>query len=108
MQKISSKQGYCFVGEGLKNALNASLLGVPFISTESASGVRPALVDFLKSGRMAGVPLIGAFDGDPAGEKAYRTMIEKGVDLTKNLFNFTSGKDFAEWLKEDFRDVNQG
>ena len=108
MQKISLMQGYCFVGEGLKNALNASLLGVPFISTESASGVRPALVDFLKSDRMAGVPLIGAFDGDPAGEKAYKTMIEKGVKLTENLFSFTGKKDFAEWLKEEYRDVNKG
>ena len=97
MQKIMQKEKYCFVGEGLKNVLNASLIGVPFISIEGAANIRPELIDFLNSGRMKDIEMIGAFDGDAAGEKAYKKMIDQ-VPM-RNEFDFNSGIDFAEWLK---------
>ncbi len=98
MQKIMKDQGYCFVGEGLKNALNASLLGIPFISIEGAAKIKPELIAFLKSGRMKDIVMVGAFDGDEAGERAYKKMSEE-IPMD-NEFNFDSDMDFAEYLKE--------
>ncbi len=98
MMKIAHKEGYCFVGEGLKNAINASLGGIPFISIESASNISQRLIDFLNGPRMKGVQLIGAMDGDTAGEKAY-IKIYKEIHLSKNIFDFSSGVDFTNYLK---------
>lgn len=98
MMKIMRDQGYCFVGEGLKNAINASLLGVPFISIEGAAKIRPELISFLKSDRMKDIVMVGAFDGDSAGEVAYKKMSSE-VPMD-NEFMFDSGVDFAEYLKE--------
>ena len=98
MQKITRDQGYCFVGEGLKNALNASLLGIPFISIEGAGSIKPELISFLKSDRMQEIVMIGAFDGDEAGKRAYKKMNAE-VPM-ENKFSFDEGIDFAEYLKE--------
>jgi len=99
MQMIVNRERYSFIGEGLKNAINASLMGIPYISTESASNIKPELISFLNSNRMQGVILIGAFDGDGAGEKAYKKINEE-VTLFKNKFAFDSDIDFSDWLKE--------
>ncbi len=98
MQNMAKSQGYCYVGEGLKNAINASLMQVPFISIEGAGSIKPELISFLKSDRMKDIVLIGAFDGDPAGEQAYK-RITRDMPM-ENEFTFDSGKDFAEYLKE--------
>lgn len=98
MMKIMRDQDYCFVGEGLKNAINASLLGIPFISIEGAGNIKPELIDFLKSERMKNILMVGAFDGDSAGERAYKKInVQISMD---NEFDFNSGIDFAEYLKE--------
>ena len=98
MQLIMRDQGYCYVGEGLKNAINASMIGVPFISIESAGNIKPELIRFLQSDRMKDIVKIGAFDGDKAGESAYKRV---GAEiLMSNEFDFNSGTDFAEYLKE--------
>lgn len=98
MQKMAIKQDYCYVGEGLKNAVNASLLGVPFISIEGAGNIKPELIAFLKSPRMKDIMLMGAFDGDNAGERAYKKMSQE-IPM-ENEFSFDSGMDFAEYLKD--------
>ncbi len=98
MQKIMKSEGYCFIGEGLKNAINASMMGIPFVSIEGAGNVKPELIEFLKSPRMTGISLIGSFDGDAAGETAYK-KINKQIPMD-NQFTFDSGVDFADWLKE--------
>lgn len=98
MQKIMKVQGYCYVGEGLKNAINASMAGVPFISIEGAANIKPELITFLKSDRMKDIVMIGAFDGDQAGEKAYK-KVSAEIPMS-NEFLFSSGTDFAEHLKE--------
>lgn len=98
MQKMMRSEGYCYVGEGLKNAINASMMGIPFISIESASKIKPELITFLKSDRMKDIVLIGAFDGDLAGERAYQ-KISTEVPM-ENEFDFSSGMDFAEYLQE--------
>ncbi len=98
MQMIMKDQGYCFVGEGLKNALNASLMGIPFISIEGAANIKTELITFLKSGRMEDIVMIGAFDGDESGERACKKMSTE-IPM-KNKFAFDSNMDFAEYLKE--------
>ncbi len=98
MQRMMKDQGYCFVGEGLKNALNASLLGIPFISIEGVGNIKPKLISFLKSDRMKGIVLVGAFDGDGAGERAYKKMNEE-IPMG-NEFSFDSSMDFTEYVKE--------
>jgi len=100
MQKMMRSEGYCYIGEGLKNSVNASIMGIPFISIESASSIKPALIDFLKSDRMNGIELIGSFDGDKAGEAAYK-RISREIHLIGNEFEFDSDVDFSEWLKEE-------
>ena len=98
MQQIMKSEGYCNIGGGLKNAINASMMGAPFISIEGAGNIKPELIEFLKSPRMAGISLIGSFDGDTAGKKAYK-KISKQIPMD-NQFSFDSGIDFADWLKE--------
>lgn len=98
MQLIMRDQEYCYIGEGLKNAINASIAGVPFISIEGAGNIKPELISFLKSDRMKDIVLIGAFDGDTAGKKAYK-KINAEIPM-KNRFDFESGIDFADFLKQ--------
>lgn len=97
MQKIMRHEKYCFVGEGLKNAINASLMGIPFISIEGAGTIRPGLINFLKSDRMKNIIMIGAFDGDEAGERAYKRMNDQ-IPMV-NKFAFDSGEDFTDFLR---------
>ena len=99
MQKIMFSSGYTYVGEGLKNTINASILGIPFISTESASNIKPELISFLNSDRMKDIIMIGAFDGDRAGERAYKKL-KKEVPILNNKFDFNSGIDYSDYLKE--------
>ncbi len=99
MQKIMMSSGYTYVGEGLKNSINASILGIPFVSTESASSIKPELISFLKSDRMKNIVMIGAFDGDSAGERAYEKLNNE-VSILNNKFDFNSGVDFSDYLKE--------
>jgi hypothetical protein len=98
MMRIMAATGICFVGEGLKNAINASMIGVPFLSVGSASSVKRELIDFLRSERMAGIDLIAAFDGDEAGKRGFEKL-KTGLPALKNLWDFESGEDFATYLK---------
>ena len=98
MIKLAFSQQFCFIGEGLKNSLNASMVGIPFISIESSASIKPQLIEFLKSDKMKNIVMMGAFDGDVAGEKAYEKM-NQAVPML-NQFSFDSGLDFADYLKE--------
>ena len=48
---------------------------------------------------MKDIFFIGAFDGDNAGETAYKKIIE--TIPMENELDFNSGTDFAEWIKEN-------
>lgn len=100
MKRLINRGGKCFVGEGLKNALNALTAGAPFVSTESASTIKPELIDWLSG--LEDVTLVGAFDGDEAGRKAYERIAAK-VPVGKNLFTFDGGRDFTEWVRGGMR-----
>ena len=93
MRRLLEKERVCYVGEGLKNALNALTLGVPFISTESASTLKPDLIAFLRG--LEGKEFVGAFDGDEAGKKAYERM-SGFIPLKGNVAPFDSGLDFTD------------
>ncbi len=99
MQKIMISSGYTYVGEGLKNSISASILGIPFISTESASSIKPELITFLNSNRLRNIVMVGAFDGDSAGERAYEKL-KKEVSILNNKFDFNSSIDFSDYLRE--------
>jgi hypothetical protein len=100
MQKIAQVSGYTYIGEGLKNAINASILGIPFISTESASNIKPELISFLRdSEQIQNIVMVGAFDGDNAGKRAYEEL-SKEISILNNKFDFTSGIDFSDYLRE--------
>ncbi len=98
MHRMALAQGYVIVGEGLKNCIAASFAGIPFISIESTSTIKPGLINFLKSDRMKNIVMIGGFDGDAAGEKAYKKINEQ-IPM-QNKFDFNSGVDFSDYLKE--------
>ena len=99
MERMILKHSYAYVGEGLKNSLVALALGMPYISIESTSGVNEKLLEYLQSPRMKDIFFIGAFDGDNAGETAYKKIIE--TIPMENELDFNSGTDFAEWIKEN-------
>ncbi len=99
MERMILKHGFAYVGEGLKNALNALVFGLPYISIESVSGANNKLLEYLQSPRMKDIFFIGAFDGDAAGEIAYKKI--SAVVPMENEFDFDSGMDFADKMKED-------
>lgn len=96
MRRLLKKERICYVGEGLKNALNALTLGVPFVSTESASTIKPDMAAYLKT--LDEVRFIGAFDGDEAGRKAYELMADL-IPIEGNILPFDSGLDFTDWIR---------
>ena len=98
-ERMILKHGFAYVGEGLKNALCALVFGLPYISIESVSGVNDRLLTYLKSPKMKDVFYIGAFDGDEAGQRAYKEMNES-IPMD-NEFLFDSGIDFADKMRKD-------
>ncbi len=99
MERMILKHGFAYVGEGLKNALVALVFGIPYISIESTSGVNDRLLEYLQSDRLKNISFIGAFDGDAAGETAYK-KVNKVIPM-ENIFNFDSGLDFADYMKKE-------
>ncbi len=99
MEKMMFDQGAAYVGEGLKNSVNALVFGLPYVSTESTSGSFDKLGEYLKTPRMKDVFMIGAFDGDEAGERAYKRMND--LVPMENEFSFDSGMDFADKMKKE-------
>ena len=104
MERLIAKEGYVFVGEGLKNGLNALLRSVPFISIESASNTNnPRLIEYVNTMIMEGIDVYGAMDGDEAGRRALNSINSKLNGSLINLMDFESGIDFSEYLKKDHK-----
>jgi hypothetical protein len=115
MDKIIDKNNFFFIGEGLKNSLNALLFGVPFISLESVStDMKVELQNYIKEKAKTKL-IIGAFDGDDKidnngnhtkGHGAYLKAKEVlGLDF-ENLFEFDSNIDFTDYMKNETSIVN--
>jgi len=110
MDRLIDKHSFFFIGEGLKNAINAFLFGVPFISLESTSnGITKGLEEYIKE-KAKTKTIIGGFDGDEEikedgkitkGHGAYIKAKESLGFEFPNLFKFDSNIDFADYLKDE-------
>ncbi len=100
MERLMKKEQYAILGEGLKNALNALIRSIPFISIESTSNTsNPRLIDYVNSLMSDGIKVYGAMDGDAAGKKAFQAINTKLSSPIMNLLSFDSGLDFTEYIK---------
>ncbi len=102
MERLIKKEGFVFVGEGLKNAVNALIRSVPYISIESTSNVKnDKLIAYVNKLFQDGVVVYGAMDGDAAGEKAFNAISNKLAFSIDNLLDFDSGLDFTDYLRKE-------
>ncbi len=102
MERLIKKEGFVFIGEGLKNAVNALIRSVPYISIESASNVKnQQLIDYINKWFQDGVVVYGAMDGDAAGEKAFNAVASQMAFSIENLLDFESGLDFTDYLRKE-------
>ncbi len=101
-ERLIRKYGYAFAGEGLKNAVNALIRSVPFVSIESASNANSKkIAGYIQDLYRRGIKVFGAMDGDSAGEKAFHTMNELLKRPIVNLIDFDSGMDFTDFLRKE-------
>ena len=102
MERLIQKYDYAFVGEGLKNTVNALIRSVPFVSIESASNAgNRKLVEYVQKLYRKGIRIYGAMDGDKAGEEAFLTL-KKALGISfENLIDFNSGIDFTDYLRKE-------
>lgn len=104
VRHIAQKEKYIIVGEGLKNAVNALLYSVPFISVESTGNVSvldERLIQAIKDFISEGYGFLTAFDGDDAGKAAQEKFLSLIGFEAENLFPFDSGIDFVEYMQGD-------
>jgi len=102
VDRIAKKEKYIVVGEGLKNAVNALIYSVPFISIESTgntTNIDKRLIEAINAFLEKGYGLATAFDGDQAGEEAYRKFLSLTGLKAENIFSFDSGIDFVEYVR---------
>ena len=99
IEKIIEREKYLIVGEGIKNALNGLIYGVPFLTFESsASKISGNIITYIKNLYEKNVGIICMFDGDKAGKKAFEEFKSRiGINLENHL-SFTSNIDFTDYL----------
>jgi len=101
MEQLIAKHEIIFIGEGLKNAINALAHQVPYISIEgAANSFNAPLIEYITKLRQRGKDIITAFDGDEAGFKAYEAFCKALGEAPANLIEPDSGDDFTDYLKE--------
>ncbi|WP_122894131.1 hypothetical protein [Arcobacter peruensis] len=97
-EELLKKNDYIFIGEGLKNSINALLYSIPYLSIESVSNsFSDKLISYINNLKLEGVELLGAFDGDEAGQAAYKRFCQNVIKID-NLFSFDSGTDFTDYI----------
>ncbi|HIP15124.1 MAG TPA: hypothetical protein EYG74_06520 [Sulfurimonas autotrophica] len=99
VESILAKEDYFIVGEGIKNAVNALIYGVPYITIESTSNkANHNLIEYIKALLNNQYKVIAMFDGDKAGAIGYKALKkELGTELD-NFFDFTSDEDFTSYI----------
>jgi hypothetical protein len=103
MERLIEKEGFVFVGEGIKNSVNALIRSVPFLSIESTSNVdNPKIIAYIKELLRKRIPVYAVMDGDKAGENALTKLNEKLGEKLSNLIDFDSNIDFTEYIKKEF------
>ena len=102
MERLIKKEGFVFVGEGLKNAVNSLIRSIPYISIESTSNVKnDKLIAYVNKLLQDGVVVYGAMDGDTAGEEAFNAIKSQLAFSIDNLLDFDSGLDFTDYLRKE-------
>ena len=98
MERLIKKEGFAFIGEGIKNALNALVRSVPFVSIESVSNVgSKKIIDYVANLHKDGIKIFSAMDGDKAGRKAFEEIRERFDFSIDNLLDFESDMDFTDY-----------
>jgi len=101
-ESILEKEDFFIVGEGIKNALNALLHSLPYITIESTSNtidrkLLEYIIDITKTRK-----IICMFDGDKAGQKAFENFKEQSkIQNLQNFFDFKSNLDFTDYIKSE-------
>ena len=104
VEKIAKREKYIIIGEGLKNALNGLLYGVPFLTLESTGNtlnLSKELLATIERYISLEYGVMTAFDGDESGRKAYETFLSLSGLEVDNILDFNSNIDFVEHLKAD-------
>lgn len=102
MERLIEKKEYSFIGEGLKNSVNALIRSIPYVSIEGvANAANKQIAEYINGLYHRGIRIYGAMDGDSAGKKAFDTMNELLNRPIINLIDFDSGKDFTDYLREE-------
>jgi len=103
MERLFKKERFLFVGEGIKNSVNALVRSVPFLSIESTSNAKnPKIIAYINDVMAKGINVYAAMDGDSAGEKGLKVLNEQLNKPLVNLIDFNSGIDFTEYIKKEF------
>lgn len=99
VESILAKEDYFIIGEGIKNAVNALIYGVPYITIESTSNKADInLIKYIKSLLYNEYKVVAMFDGDKAGAVGFEGFKkELGMDI-ENFFDFTSDDDFTSYI----------
>jgi hypothetical protein len=96
VEKLIIKNKICIVGEGLKNAINGLINGIPFLSLESATSKISELQKKYINGMIKkNIKIFTCFDGDSQGLKAYENFCKLFEIETKNLIEFDRNIDFS-------------
>jgi len=102
MERLIKREGYVFVVEGLKNAVNGLVRSIPCISIESSSNViGEKLVGYINALRKQGVHIYAAMDGDESGRKAFDRLNGLLAAPVANLLDFDSGLDLTNYLRKE-------
>ena len=103
MERLIAKEGFLFVGEGIKNSVNALIRSVPFLSIESTSNAdNPEIIAYIKELLRKRIPVYAVMDADRAGEAALKKLNEKLDKKIVNLIDFDSNIDFTEYVRKEF------
>jgi len=106
MERLIAKNNVIFIGEGLKNALNALAYEIPYISIEGAAN-KPGtpMIEYIARLQQRGKSIFTAFDGDDAGYKVYEAFCEIFDEEFVNAIEPDSGDDFTDYIKEVYQGI---
>jgi len=99
VEKILAREDYFVIGEGIKNAVNALIYAVPYITIESTSNkANDKLIEYIKNLLHNQYKVVAMFDGDKAGSNGFQTL-KKELDIDiDNFFNFSTDQDFTSFI----------
>jgi len=102
MERLLEQEKLVLIGEGLKNAVNALMRSVPYISIESASNTNnPELIEYVNNLDAQGIEIYAALDGDATGNVAFNILNEKFNFNLINIIDFDSGLDFTDYVRKE-------